>query len=284
VGVARAFEDAGVTPAVISVCSGSALFGFPIAAGIEAADVAAFTAALVPRDYVDADWGRWVRLAPTLGRGFAGLMSGDRLEATLTRWLGTRRLGDLAIPCYAPIWNVEANRLDFLGPRTRPDLTVARAVRMAIALPLFFQPVVLDGGAWCDGGIVDIFPVAPLLDLEPAPDAVVAVNGFYPPEFEGEDATGWDARAASILHVASQVRTCQQAQLAREHLQRLRAACTVEMIEPVPYRRVRGVGFYREFLDPSHWPEYMRAGREQALLALARLAARGTSALERDRT
>ncbi|HKH88543.1 MAG TPA: hypothetical protein VKA05_06950, partial [Acidimicrobiales bacterium] len=43
VGAARALEEAGIRPAVISLCSGSSLFGFPIAAGMPAEEVAAFT-------------------------------------------------------------------------------------------------------------------------------------------------------------------------------------------------------------------------------------------------
>lgn len=278
VGIGRAFEDAGLRPSVVSVCSGSALFGFPIAAGIPAEEVAQFTAALRPEDYIDPDWRRIATVVPRRGRGFAGLLRGERLEATYRRLLGDRRLGDLPVPCYAPIWNIEQNRVEYLGPSTYPDVTVARAVRMAVALPLFFDPVRLDGGSWCDGGIVDIFPVHPVLDLEPASDAVVAVNGFYPPGFAGEDASGWAERTLSILHVASQVRTCQQAQLARENLRRLTEACAVAMIEPVPYETVRGVGFYREFLDPSGWPAFMRAARSEGADALARLLAGGRPA------
>ena len=140
---------------------------------------------------------------------------------------------------------------------------MARAIRMAIALPLFVEPVPLDGGSWCDGGLVDIFPVRPVLELEEPCDAAVAINGFYPPEFAGEDATGWEGRRASILYVASQVRTCQQSELARVNLRRLRAATDVLMIEPVPYEKVRGVGFYRQFLNLSEWPAFMRSGRAE---------------------
>ena len=274
VGVGRAFEDAGLRPGVISVCSGSALFGFPLAAGIPAEEVAQFTAALGSEDIVDPDWRRLATLVPRRGRGFAGILRGDAIERAYRRLLGDLRLGELPIPCYAPIWNIERNRLEYLGPRTCPDLPVARAVRTAVALPLFFDPVRLDGAAWCDGGIVDIFPVHPLLDLEPRPDGVVAVNGFYPPGFAGEDATGWADRTFSILRVAAQVRTAQQAQLARENLDRLTAACPVVMTEPVPYTTVQGVGFYREFLDASAWPTYMRLGRAKAGEAIERLVAR----------
>ena len=91
-------------------------------------------------------------------------------------------------------------------------------------------------------------------------DVSLAINGFYPPGFVGEDATGWHERRASILYLASQVRTCQQAELARVNLRRLREAMDVVMIEPVPYETVRGVGFYRQFLNTESWPEIHAIG------------------------
>lgn len=276
VGAARALEEAGMRPSVYSLCSGSALFGFPLAAGISADEVAAFTLGLLPRDYVDLDWGRLLRLALTAGRGFAGIIAGDVIEQTYRRVLGDLTLGELPIPAYAPIWNIEQNRIEFIGPRTHPELTVARAVHMAIALPLFIQPVEFDGFHWCDGGIVDIFPVRPLLDIEQPCEVTLAINGFYPPGFAGEDATGWEYRRASILYVASQVRTCQQIELARENLARLRAASRLIMIEPVPYQTVRGLGFYRQFLSTRDWAGFMRAGRAETRKALA---AGGSTAL-----
>jgi NTE family protein len=278
VGAARALEEAGLRPSVYSLCSGSALFGFPLAAGISTEKVAAFTLGLLPQDYVDLDWSRLLRLALTVGRGFAGIIEGAAIEDTYRDLLGDMILGDLPVPAYAPIWNVEQNRVEFIGPRTYPELPVARAVHMAIALPLFIQPVEFNGFHWCDGGIVDIFPVHPLLDIEQPCDVTLAINGFYPPAFEGEDATGWEYRRASILYVASQVRTCQQVELARENLARLRAESKVIMIEPVSYERVRGVGFYRQFLSTRDWAEFMRAGRDQARQALAARPGQGAPA------
>ncbi len=143
VGVARALEEHGRRPSLISLCSGSALFGFPIAAGLSADEAAAFCLGLRPRDYVDVDWRRLLLLAPTRARGFAGIVRGEYLEATYRALLGDMTLGELPIPAYAPIWNVEENRVEYLGPRTHPHVTVARAVRMAVSLPLFIQPVEL---------------------------------------------------------------------------------------------------------------------------------------------
>jgi NTE family protein len=94
-------------------------------------------------------------------------------------------------------------------------MPVAHAIRRAVSMPLFIQPAVLDGLSWRDGGIVEIFPVRPVLDIEPAVDTVMAVNAFYPHEFADEEINGWDSWPLSIVSAAVQVRTCQHAQLAR---------------------------------------------------------------------
>jgi NTE family protein len=277
VGVAKALEDSGTQVSVYSVCSGSALFGFPLGAGMSPDEVAELTASVRPGDYIDVGWRDIAALPPTLARGWSGILRGDKLEAFYRGHLGDLTLAQLRTPTYAPIWNVEHNRLDFVGPRRFPDMPVAHAIRMAVSMPLLIQPVVHDGLSWCDGGIVDIFPVRPVLDIEPAVDTAVAINCFYPHEFQGEDVTGWDGRPLSIVTAASQVRTCQHAELAREHLARLRREARTLLVEPVPYWKVAGIGFYEQFLDTREWPEFMRAGRAAMLAALQRPADRSAA-------
>lgn len=273
-GVLRAFEEAGLRPAALSVCSGSALFGFPWAAGVPADDVADFLLRLHPGDYVDPDWRRLATLVPTLGRGFGGIVRGEAIEAALLDWLGDITLGDLEVPCYSPAWQVEENRLVFLGPRTFPELTVARAIRVSIALPLFFAPVPLDDGWYCDGGVVDVFPVRPLLELEPPPDAALAVNCFWPTGLTGEERHGWQDEAFSLLGIESQVRTANHLQHSRDNLDRLHRNCPTVLLEPVPYATVHGSGLTRHFVDSSRWPQFMMAGLvdgRQGLRTLAEL-------------
>lgn len=279
VGVLRACEEVEVRSSSISLASGAALFGFPIAAGHSAAEVAEFTLSLRPEDYVDVDWAGLLTLAPKLGRGFAGIVKGDRLEARYREFLGDVRLGELAIPTYAPLWNIDSNRVEYIGPHTHPELPVAHAVRLAISLPLFVDPQPLHGEFWGDGGVVDILPVHPVLDIEERPQAALVLNCFYPPGFEGESVSGWRRRRFSILSAASQVRTAQQAQLARENLARLRAeVADVMLLEPVPYEQVLGGRFYLQFVDNSMWADFMRAGRTSALQALRAAARRHPAA------
>ena len=276
VGVWRAFEEADITPSTVVVCSGSALYGLPLAAGRSAEEVALFSLGVTPEDYVDINWRDLRSGLLRAGRGFAGIIRGEKLEATYRRLVGDMRMRDLPIPCYAPLWNVEENRLEYAGPRTHPDLEVATAMRAAITIPLFLDPVLIGGTHWGDGGIVDIFPVEPVLGIEPAPHAVVGINGFYPRDFAGEPIHEWRARALSIIQIAGQVRTAQHVELARVNVARLRRHSDLELISPVPYDVVRGVGFYTQFLSRRDWPEFMRAGHvegRKALLALERRAA-----------
>ena len=269
VGVARVLEESGTPVGCWSLCSGGALFGFPLAAGRSADEVAELVLDLTARDLVDVDWWGLTRALARRGRGLTGVVRGERIEDTCRRLVGDLTLGDLPVPAYAPIWNVEQNRVEYLGPRTYPRVRVATAIRLALALPPVFEPVPLDGYHWCDGGIVDILPVHPVLDLEEPPEVVLAVNCFHPPGLRGEDATGWEDQPLSILQLAGQVRSSQHVQLARENLARLRSVVPdVRLVEPVPYDLVRGTGFYRQFLDPTDWPSFIRAGYDATHVAL----------------
>lgn len=40
----------------------------------------------------------------------------------------------------------------------------------------------------------------------------------------------------------------------------------------MPYEKVRGSGFYRQFIDSSEWPGFMRSGRAAGLKALGSLS------------
>lgn len=264
VGVARVLEEARVEPVAYGVCSGSALFGIPLAAGLTPEAVAREIHQLSAGDYIDPDWLALAAAPWRLLRGWAGVVRGDRLEATYRRILGDVMMGELPTPVFLPIWNIERNRLEYVGPDTHPDLPAARAVRMAVALPLAIQPNELDGGYWLDGGIVEILPVQPFVEQDLC-DVAIVVNGFYPPGFLADEEPHWRDKPLSIIHVANQTRTMQHLQLARHAMADLRRVVP-EVIElnPVPYDRVQGAGLYGQFLDTREWPQFMTDGYEAA--------------------
>jgi NTE family protein len=168
VGVARALELAGITPVGYGVCSGSALFGIPLAAGMSPTEVARATQALSAKDYL-------TRLARLAGRPW------------LAGWSDCSAATGLSRPT-ASFWRCHVRRatdtsldadLEYRGQPARipwsdthPDLP-AKAVRMAVALPLAIQPNQLDDGWWLDGGVVDILPAEPFVGTDRCDLAIV---------------------------------------------------------------------------------------------------------------
>lgn len=269
VGVARALEEAGVEPVGYGLCSGSAMFGVPLAAGMTPAEVAAETQALRPRDYLDPDW-RGLAVAPLrLGRGWSGLIRGEAVEQAYRRMLGDITLGELPTPVWLPVLNIEDNRVQYLGPDSHPDLPAARAVRMAIGLPLAVQPAELDSGWWLDGGVIDILPSDPFV-AEDRCDLALVVNGFYQPGFISDREPQWRESALSVLHVANQTRVSTHVTIARRNFDHLhRAVPDVIELAPVEYAAIQGAGLYAEFLDNRRWATYMTDGYHTTNAALA---------------
>lgn len=269
VGVVRVLEEAGVRPVGYAVSSGSALFGIPLAAGLSAAEVADAVLALRPSEYVDPDWRALATLPLRMGTGWAGIVRGDAVEAAYRRILGDVTLGELPTPVWFPMWNIEENRLAYVGSSTHPDLPAAHAVRMAVALPVAMEPVELDGGWWLDGGIVDILPAAPFLEDDVC-DVAVVVNGFYAEGFAPDQEPRWRESPLSILRVASQTRLMHHIELTRRAIADLRRVVPdVIELTPVDYSLVHGAGLYGEFLDNRAWAGYMRDGYRAAEQAIA---------------
>src|SRR3954471_10286724 len=81
IGVARAFEEARVEPAVVAACSGSVLWAAMWAAGLNAREMADFSLSWRPQDYLGIHWARAPRAALAAARGFTGLAKGRALES-----------------------------------------------------------------------------------------------------------------------------------------------------------------------------------------------------------
>jgi len=270
-GVARACEEAGLEIAGISTCSGSAMALAPFAAGLDAQQTAAFLLGFRQEDYIDPDWGQLLKIPLALGKGFTGLLDSAAIERLYAGRLGQVTLGELPIPFYANIWDMDHNRLLYLGARTRPEMPLAQVVRAAVTLPLFMRPFEIDGAQCGDGGVVNIFPVDPLVDHHPEIDFYIGVNAFYSEGFAGEDHTGWHRATFSMLRASPQTQQCQHLEAARMQLRRIEDRCL--MINPLAYEEFRGVRLYEHFVDRSQWLDFIRRGHLAARRGLEALAA-----------
>lgn len=267
VGVRRAFEEAGLEPAIISACSGSVLFASLWACGLSAEEIARFWLEIPASDYIDPDWRALARGALHRFRSTTGIMRGEAIERTFRRRLGGRTLGETQIPFAAVVWNIDANRVEYLSTRHTPNLEVAHVARIAISIPIMVEPVQIGSAWYADGGIVDIFPTTPLADEAPI-DLVIGTNSYLPENFSGMPIGDWYHAPWSILRASGQLRYAIYLELAREHVRQL--GDRLELLHPVSHSEVRGAQFYESFLDRGDWPRYMRDGHAAAREALQR--------------
>ncbi|MCD6726900.1 MAG: patatin-like phospholipase family protein [Solirubrobacteraceae bacterium] len=277
VGVARAFEEAGVRPASITACSGSAIWGAMWAAGMSAHEMADFSLAWRPEDYLDIQWRRLPRFALSALRGFTGIAKGEAVEHLLDERLRSLPVGETPIPITTIVFNMDLGQVRYFGSRRTPDLTLGKLVRIAIALPLFIEAVSVDDHLYVDGGIIDLFPTEPVLEEGDDIDHVFGLNFMLPSQFEPRDVTGWERHALGVLEASRQLEQGYHLEFARRAQRQLGDRLTI--IDPVDHRELRGVSFYDLFIDRASWPRLIRQGYESATLALDAFRSRPAKSL-----
>lgn len=270
-GVKRALEEADIEVAAISACSGGAIWGSMVAAGWSAQEMVDECLRWMPSDIVDMNWREIARAPWTLLRGFTGLADGRALEQTLDRAFGGLTLAETPIPYYAIVLNIDQNKIDYFGPHNHPDVRLAKMVRVAVALPLFVNPVRFDEHLYVDGGVVNVFPVDPLLEQEKDLDYFIGVNTIMPPKFDGgDDITGWDERIAGILDVSKQLWHAQHIELSRQQLDKIRDRAL--LLEPLSWKEIAGARFFEIILDNARWPQHILSAYQDTRERLGELA------------
>jgi NTE family protein len=265
IGMARAFEEAGVQPAEIIGCSGGAIWGSMWAAGMSAEEMAAFSLSWEPEDYLDIKWAGLPRFALSALRGFTGLAKGEAIERLFDRRLVEMRCGETPIAITTIVYNMDLGTVEYFGSRRTPEVTIGHLVRVAIALPLFIESVEVRDHLYVDGGIIENWPAQPAIEDEGL-DHVFGVNLMLPAGFEPRDISGWPERTGGILEASRQLQQGYHLQLARRAAEQLGERLT--LIDPVDDSETRGVSFYDLFLDRSNWPRLIRQGHEAATEAL----------------
>jgi NTE family protein len=270
VGVARAFEEAGIEPAEIVGCSGGAIWGSMWAAGMSSHEMAEFSLAWKPEDYLDIQWLRIPRFALSALRGFTGLAKGEAIERLFDSRLIDLTCAETPIPIKTIVYNMDLGTVEYFGSEETPEVTIGHLVRVAIALPLFIESVRVGDHLYVDGGIIECWPAQPVVADESF-DHVVGVNLMLPSGFEPKDISGWPDRLGGILEASRQLQQGYHLELARRAKEQLGEKLT--LIDPIDASELRGTSFYELFIDRSHWPRLMRQGYDAATAALDRFRA-----------
>jgi NTE family protein len=145
-GVLRALAEEGIEPDCIAGTSAGALVGALYAAGYETADILRF--------FDDVHPFRLSRLALRK----PGFIDNEKIVPAFARWFPHDAFEALAKPLFVTGTDLLTGELEIWssGPLVYPLLASS-------AVPFVFTPTHWNGRLYADGGIVDNFPVAPLL-------------------------------------------------------------------------------------------------------------------------
>ena len=272
IGVVRAFEDAGIKPDLIVSCSGGTIWGSMWAAGMTSDEMAEFSLSWHPENYLDMQWLRFPSFIASGFRGFSGVMKGEAIERLFTERFGDLRAGEFETPLAPIVYDMDRGIVDYFGTESTPEVTIGRLVRIAIALPLMIEAVEVGGHLYVDGGIIDLFPLQPIID-DGDFDHVFGLNFMLPPQLEPDDITGWNEDAFGILEASRQLEQGYHLEFARRGREILGGDLTI--IDAADHRQCRGVPFYEIFIDRTRWPQLIREGYRRTVTALDELRQAG---------
>ena len=267
VGVARAFEEAGVEPAEIIGCSGGAIWGSMWAAGMSADEMADFSLSWRPEDYLDIQWLKLPRFALSALRGFTGLAKGEAIERLFDTRLSGMPCGETPIPITTIVYNMDLGRVEYFGidahARGHASATSSGWRSRCRCSSSRFPYAAIS--TWTAGS--SRTGRHSRRSRTGGFDHVIGVNLMLPKGFEPEGhqrLAGSDRRPARGEPTApAGLPPRAGAAGASDELGE-----KLKLIEPIDDAEIRGVSFYDLFLDRTQWPRLIRQGYESATRVL----------------
>jgi NTE family protein len=161
VGVIKALEAQGIWPDVVIGSSAGSVIAALLASGATGNELNRL--ALNLDEATIADWG-----LPFVGR-FGGLIKGDALQNMVNREVQNKSIEQMRIPLGIVATELQSGK----GVLFRSGNT-GQAVRASCSIPGVFQPTVIGGKEYVDGGLVAPVPVSYARQM--GATLVIAVN------------------------------------------------------------------------------------------------------------
>jgi len=161
VGVIKALEAQGIYPDIVVGSSAGSVIAALLASGATGNDLNRLALSL--DEATIADWG-----LPFVGR-FGGLIKGDALQNMVNREVQNKTIEQMRIPLGIVATELQSGK----GVLFRSGNT-GQAVRASCSVPGVFQPTVISGKEYVDGGLVAPVPVSYARQM--GATIVIAVN------------------------------------------------------------------------------------------------------------
>jgi len=144
-GVIKALNEAGIFPDVVSGTSAGSIVGALYADGHSAEEIYAIFANKSTYKFLEF-------IVPN-----RGLVRMTGLYKMLLENLRAKNFEDLKIPLFAAATNLDEARIVYFSKGE-----LARHIIASCTVPILFQPAIIDGVTYVDGGVLDNLPLAPI--------------------------------------------------------------------------------------------------------------------------
>lgn len=144
-GAIKAMEEAGVKPEIISGVSAGAIISALYASGNSPDDIFNI---LCEQKFMSCS---------KLSFGLKGLLEMRGLKCEIAKYC-KETFEELEIPIYVGATDLNSGKITYFNSGNLLDAVVASS-----SIPVIYNPVVLNGTTYIDGGIVDNMPVSPIL-------------------------------------------------------------------------------------------------------------------------
>ncbi|AMD84182.1 NTE family protein [Capnocytophaga haemolytica] len=141
-GLLKALEEEGIAPAVIAATSGGALVGGLYASGIKAEAMFDFFTQTPLFKFSHFTFKK------------VGLLDSAKYPKLFKKYIPQQTFEELETPLWVATTNLLSGKVQYFGKGELIRPLVASA-----ALPPYFSPVKIGDGLYCDGGVLDNFPI-----------------------------------------------------------------------------------------------------------------------------
>ena len=155
---------------IVTGCSAGSIFGSLFALGYTSSEMITVIKTLNFNDYLKITADSIINFFNT-----KGLESGQNFILFLKKCIKDKTgnenitfcqiLETYKITLLIGVTNITTSKFELFGPHTTPDIPIYLAIRTSCAIPFIFEPVVINGNVYCDGGLIDNLPITYLLNI-----------------------------------------------------------------------------------------------------------------------
>lgn len=186
-GFMLAVEELGIAYQCIAGSSAGAIVAALHASGLAAKDIASLLLQVDRKDFWDSTGVRAiVKALLKKGRGWTGLLKGDRFERMIEQALPVKTFEDCSRSLYITAFNLSKG-----ADETFNSGSIADKVRASCSYPFLMTPKVIDGSKYWDGGFLAKVPMEIMIQGE-KPDRVL-IHYLTTRDSAAFDTSNWSA-------------------------------------------------------------------------------------------